>query len=171
MSNLNQFFPPEPTTMSPTMSPAASKKNLSSPSIRRSASRRSSIRSKRMPRGHHRRVVSDTSSITGMITEEDLANIDFDNLQLESTVIPDHHLKDNLIEQMALYGGKFEPDNPSITLDFFLSLAVCNTVVISAEQQTKIVRSMTRQKSSKLTPLESIATPVKRIYKEFKAEF
>ena len=121
-----------------------------------------------MPRGHHRRVVSDTSSITGMLTEEDMANIDFENLQLESTVIPDHHLKDNLAEQMALYSGKFEPEAPSITLDFFLSLAVCNTVVISVEQQTKIVKTMARQRSSKLTPLENITTPVKRIYKEFK---
>ena len=126
--------------------PSAATSPIASPSAVRKESVGQTKVSKRIPRGHHRRVISDTGSIMGQLISDDLDNIDFDSLELESTVIPDHYLKSDLYSELALQTGKFEPEQHSKVIDFFLSLAVCNTVVISAEQQTKIVKNVPRLK-------------------------
>jgi len=129
----------------------------------------SKTKSKRIPRGHHRRVISDTGSIMGQLISEDLDDIDFDSLELESTVIPDHYLKSDLYSELALDQGKFEQEHPSKVVDFFLALAVCNTVVISAEQQTKIVKNVPRlkdiTKARSVSKIKTITTPVKQVFK------
>ena len=108
----------------------------------------------------------------GQLIQDDLDDIDFDTLELESTVIPDHYLKSDLIAELALESGKFEPDQPSKVIDFFLALAVCNTVVISAEQQTKIVKNVPRlkdiTKARSVSKIKTITTPVKQVFKSVK---
>ena len=113
---------------SPFGSPASQRRSRSAIQSPHQNRRQSATKSRRAPRGHHRRVISDTGSILGQLVQEDLQDIDFDHLQLESTVIPDHNLKEDLGEQLAVHSGKFEPVDddgnyqPSICLDFFLSL-------------------------------------------------
>ena len=153
--------------------PSAHASPVASPqAVRRDSSQVGSKMSKRQPRGHHRRVISDTGSIMGQLIQDDLDDIDFDTLELESTVIPDHYLKSDLYSELALESGKFEPDQPSKVIDFFLALAVCNTVVISAEQQTKIVKNVPRlkdiTKARSVSKIKTITTPVKQVFKSVK---
>jgi len=135
-SNIFQFPDPHAYTDSggnspfgsPFGSPASQRRSRSAIQSPHQNRRQSATKSRRAPRGHHRRVISDTGSILGQLVQEDLQDIDFDHLQLESTVIPDHNLKEDLGEQLAVHSGKFEPVDddgnyqPSICLDFFLSL-------------------------------------------------
>ena len=119
---------------SPIVSPASQRRSRSAIQSPHQNRRQSATKSRRAPRGHHRRVISDTGSILGQLVQEDLQDIDFDHLQLESTVIPDHNLKEDLGEQLAVHSGKYEPVDddgnyqPSICLDFFLSLGKFQSV-------------------------------------------
>lgn len=109
------------------------------------------------PKSHHRRVLSDSNSLrnqilNGVKDENDFDEIVDQNFMLESTVKPDYNLKGRLHEELAI-SGKRQGDYSSKTLDMFLSLAVCNTVVISVEQQKKtITLGKSRKKRSLLTP-------------------
>ena len=133
--NIFQFQSPSPSTFgSPVGSPASQRRPGSAIQSPHQNRRQSATKSRRAPRGHHRRVISDTGSILGQLVQEDLQDIDFDHLQLESTVIPDHNLKEDLGEQLAVHSGKYEPVDdegnyqPSICLDFFLSLGKFQSV-------------------------------------------
>ena len=130
------------------------------------------------PKSHHRRVMSDTGSIRDQIKvdlnrkqeEEDEDGFDdvFDaNFELESTVKPDFELKERLTEELAIHGKKQGRYN-SKALDMFLGLAVCNTVVISVEQQQKDVKPSKNRisKLSLLTP-SNIKQKAREIFKGF----
>jgi len=111
------------------------------------------------PRSHHRRVLSGGGSISSQIATEDLDEIDFENLVLETCVLPDYNLKSELTEELALSAKKLG-DYDSNILDFFACLAICNTVVISVEQKEKMVENKPPQ-----TPALSLLTPIKKVSK------
>ena len=108
------------------------------------------------PKSHHRRVVSDTASISAQICLDDFEDIDFENLVLETRVLPDFNLKSELTEELALFAKKGNSYDSSV-IDFFTCLAICNTVVISVEQKEKTVENVPPR-----TPAISLLTPIKK---------
>ena len=120
--------------------------------------------------------MSDTNSIRdqilndrNLIQEETEENDDIfdENFVLESTVKPDFELKERLTEELAIHGKK-QGRYSSKALDMFLSLAVCNTVVISVEQQQKEIKPSKNRlsKLSLLTP-SNIKQKAREIFKGF----
>ena len=125
--------------------------------------------------------MSDTGSIRDQIMvdlktirkqeDEDVDDVLDDvfdaNFELESTVKPDFELKERLTEELAIHGKK-QGRYDSKALDMFLGLAVCNTVVISVEQQQKDVKPLKNRTSklSLLTP-SNIKQKAREIFKGF----
>jgi hypothetical protein len=79
------------------------------------------------PKSHHRRVVSDTGSIMSMIEDQCFENMDFENLVLETMVMPDHNLQSELTEELAMQAKNLSLNEDSEVIDFFTCLAICNT--------------------------------------------
>ena len=73
-------------------------------------------------------------------------------------------MKGELTEDLALSSKSGESDSPVI--DFFTSLAICNTVVISVEQKEKVVENIPPR-----TPGQSLLTPIKKISKDVSKTF